>query len=53
MNKTITIEAHSIMEVEKKAEILKWLADNATTQELEKIKKLAQNPQMRAMLKTV
>jgi hypothetical protein len=53
MAQTITIKGDNIMEETAKAEVLQWLSNNATLQELQKIKKLAQNPAMRAMLKTV
>ena len=53
MEKTITIKGASIMEVEQKAELLTWLSNNATVTELQKLKQLAQNPQMRALLQNL
>lgn len=51
MKKTITITSSNAIDAEMRAECLQYLANNATTEELIKLKKLAENPAMRALLK--
>lgn len=53
MSKTVTIKGNGILDEQNRVEALQYLQDNATTEELIKLKKLAQNPTMRAMLKSI
>lgn len=52
MAKTITIKGNGALDEAQKAEALQYLADNATTPELMKLKKLASDPSMRSLLKS-
>lgn len=51
MPKTITITGNGAMDEAQRAEALQYLAKEATTDELIKLKKLASDPQMRSLLK--
>jgi hypothetical protein len=53
MPKTITIKGKSPVDEASRFEAMTWFNDNATTEELQKIMKLAKNPLKRAMLKSL
>ena len=53
MAKTITIKGKNPVDEAKRVEAFEWFNKEATTEELQKIMKLAKNPIKRAMLKTL
>ena len=53
MPKTITVKGKGIVDEGSKFEALNYLNENASTEELQKLAKLAKNPMYRGMLKNL